>query len=114
MFPLRCGRAGPSHGVAIGKLIVTIGVLQMDLRIPGARSLKDKRRVLKSLKQVLRNRFNCSVAEVEFQDIWGRSRLAVCVVSHESRHANDQLNKIANFAAHKNGAELLDYQIEML
>ena len=93
---------------------MTIGVLQMDLRIPGARSLKDKRRVLKSLKQVLRNRFNCSVAELEFQEIWGRSRLAVCVVSAQGRHANDQLNKIASFAAHKSGAELLDYQIEML
>jgi len=93
---------------------VTIGVLQLDLRIPGARSLKDKRRVLTSLKQMLRNRFNCSVAEVACQDVWGRARLAVCVVSGESRHANEQLNKIASFAANKGGAELLDYQIEML
>lgn len=93
---------------------VTIGLLQMDFRIPGARSLKDKRRVLNSLKQLLHNRYNCSVAEVEFQDIWNRTRLAACVVSMESQHANEQLNEIARFAANKHDAELLDYRIEML
>lgn len=93
---------------------MTIGLLQIDLRIPGSRSLKDKRRVLKSLKQLMRNRYNCSVAEVDFNDHWGRARLAVCVVSGDSRHANAQLNEIARFASTKNGAELIDYSIEML
>jgi uncharacterized protein len=93
---------------------MTIGVLQMDFLIPGSRSLKDKRRVLKSLKQVMHNRFNCSVAETEFQDLWGRARLTVCVVSGESRHANEELNEIARFAANKGGAELVDYRVEML
>ena len=76
---------------------MTIGVLQMDLRIAGARSLKDKRRVLKSLKTLLHNRYNCSVAEIDFHDMWGRARLAACVVSNESRHANEELNEIAPF-----------------
>lgn len=93
---------------------MTIGVLHIDFLIPGARSLKDKRRVLKSLKDRMRNRFNCSVAETEFQDLWGRARLTVCVVSGESRHANTQLNEIARFASSKAGAEMLDYRIEML
>lgn len=93
---------------------MTIGLLQMDFLVPGARSLKDKRRVIGSLKQLLRNRFNCSVAETEFQDTWSRARLAVCVVSGESRHANEQLNEIARFAEAKAGAELLDYWIEMI
>ena len=70
--------------------------------------------MLKSLKQLLHNRYNCSVAETEFQDLWGRARLAVCVVSNESRHANEELNEIARFASAKSGAELLDYRIEML
>lgn len=93
---------------------MTIGLLQMDFLIPESRSLKDKRRVMKSLKQLLHNRFNCSVAEVEFKETWGRSRLAACVVSDDSRHANDQLNEIARFSANKHGVELLDYRIEML
>ena len=93
---------------------MTIGLLQMDFLIPQSRSLKDKRRAMKSLKQLLRNRFNCSVAEVEYQDTWGRSRLAACVVSADSRHANDQLNQIAQFSSNRNEVELLDYRIEML
>ena len=93
---------------------MTIGLLQIDLLIPGARSLKDKRRVVKSLKQQLGNRFNCSVAETDYHDLWGRSRLSVCVVSNESRHANQQLNEIARFASDRRDAELVDYGIELL
>ena len=69
---------------------------------------------MKSLKQQLRNRFNCSVAETEFKERWGRSRLAICVVSDDSRHANTQLNEIVRFASNKHGAEMIDYEIEML
>lgn len=93
---------------------MTIGLLEIDLTVPGAQSLKDKRRVVKSLKERLRNRYNCSVAEVEFMDTWTRARLAVCVVSNESRHANSQLNEIVQFVARHSGAELRDYRIEML
>lgn len=93
---------------------MTIGVLHMDFIIPGAQSLKDKRRVLKSLKERLGNRFNCSVAETEYQELWQRGRLTVCVVSNDSRHANTQLNEIARFAGADRGAVLADYRIEML
>ena len=93
---------------------MTIGVLQLDFLIPGARSLKDKRRVIKGLRERMRGRFNCSVAETEFQDIWNRARLMVCVVSGESQHANTQLNEIARFAGQTRDAEMVDYRIEML
>ena len=93
---------------------MTIGVLEIDLLVPGARSLKEKRRVIKSLKSLLRNKFNCSVAEIDFKDLWQRAKLAVCVVSDDARFANTQLNEIVNFASAKNGAELVDYRIEML
>jgi len=93
---------------------VTIGLMHMDFLVPEARSLKDKRRVVKSLKQLLRNRFNCSIAETDFLELWGRCRLSVCVVSGDSRHANAELNEIVQFSANKNGQELLDYRIEML
>ena len=93
---------------------MTIGVLYIDLLIPGSRSLKDKRRVMKSLKQLLRNRFNCSVAEVGDKDRWGRGRIVACVVSDDSRHVNQQLDEILKFASRKDGAEIIDYEIEML
>ncbi|MBI2421994.1 MAG: DUF503 domain-containing protein [Candidatus Hydrogenedentes bacterium] len=93
---------------------MTIGVLHLDFLLHGARSLKDKRRVIKGLKDQLRSRFNCSVAETEYHDLWQRARVSVCVISNESRHANTQLDEIARFAALRAGAELLDYRIEML
>lgn len=93
---------------------MTIGVLQIDLLIPGARSLKDKRRVVKSLRERLRNRFNCSVAETDFLELWGRARLSVAVVSAEGRHANEQLNEIVRYASLDRDAVMTDYRIEML
>ncbi len=94
--------------------VVTIGLLQMEFTIPGSRSLKDKRRAMGSLKTQLRNRFNCSVAEVDFKDKWGRSRLAVCVVSDDAAHANTQLNKVVNFASNHRLAFLENVHIEMM
>jgi uncharacterized protein YlxP (DUF503 family) len=93
---------------------LTIGVLYLDLLVPDARSLKDKRRVIKGLKDRMHGKFNCSVAEIDYQDVWTRCRLAACVVSSDSRHANTQLNEIASFAERQFGAELADYRIEML
>jgi len=93
---------------------MTIGVLHLELQIPGARSLKDKRRALKSLKDRLRNRYNCSLAEVGMKEKWGRASLAVCVVSDESAHVSSQLNEIVRFASSKPTVELIHYEIEML
>ena len=93
---------------------MTIGLLHIDFLIPGARSLKDKRRAMSSLKTRLRSRYNCSVAETDYAEKWGRARLVVCVVSNSSRHANEQLNEIARFASMHHAAEMTDYQIEML
>lgn len=84
----------------------------MEFTIPGSRSLKDKRRAMKSLKERLRSRYNCSVAEIGFQEKWARSRLAVCVVSGESDHVHSQLSEIVRFAGNHHAAELTDYSIE--
>ncbi len=93
---------------------MTIGLLMLEYRLPGARSLKDKRRFLNSLKTKLGNKYNCSVAEVGQQDVWTRASLAVCVVSASSRHTNDQLNTIASFAGMNADALLEDYRTELL
>lgn len=93
---------------------MTIGLLHMEILIPGARSLKDKRRGMNSLKTRLRNRFNCSVAEVGFKDKWGRSQLAICVVSDESAHVDKQLQEIIRFSSTHHLVQLEDYSIEHL
>ncbi len=93
---------------------MTIGLLTLDVLIHGARSLKDKRRVVKGLKDRIRNRYNASVAEVDFLDEWRRARLAICVVARESRFANTQLNEIGRYAATCSEAEIANIAIEML
>lgn len=93
---------------------MTIGLLELDLLIPGANSLKDKRRAIKSLKDRLRARYNCSVAETGQQDTWRRSRIAVCIVSNDVRHVNSQLSSIVSWVATGSRTELVDYRIEML
>src|SRR5579864_3458817 len=64
-----------------GTTIVPIAVLTLELRIEGARSLKDKRRVLRSLKDKLRAGFNISVAEMDRNDLWQRATLGVAGIS---------------------------------
>lgn len=93
---------------------VTVGLLHLDLWMYGVHSLKEKRRIVKSIIAQIRNKFNCSVAETDYHDLWQRARITVCVVSNEHRFANSQLNEIAKFASTHAEAEILDYRIEML
>ncbi len=69
---------------------------------------------MNSLKTRLRNRYNCSVAEIGFKDKWARAKLAVCVVSDESAHVHSQLSEIVRFASMHHAAELTDYHIETM
>jgi hypothetical protein len=59
---------------------MVVGICTIALHLPHARSLKDKRRILKSLKDRLRSRHNISLAEVDGQDLWQRATLAIAAV----------------------------------
>ena len=74
-----------------------IGVLQIELHIPHAASLKNKRAVLKSIKDRLRNRFNVSVSEVDYCDKWQRSVLAIVTVSSDTAYVSGALDKVERF-----------------
>ncbi len=91
-----------------------IGVLTIEMAIFEAQSLKDKRRVIASLKQRLRNRFNVSVAEVAYVNTPKRCRLGVAMVSSESRALHSQLDRIVDMVRRTGGVSLLDYERELL
>ena len=76
---------------------MVIGVRSFELHLPAAHSLKDKRSVVKSLKDRLHNEFNVSVAETGRHDIWQTAELTVCVVSTEQRHAASVLESVDRF-----------------
>lgn len=91
-----------------------IGTCQVDLLIPENRSLKGKRRVLKSIKDRVRSRFNVSIAEVDHHEEWQRATLGIACVSNDIRLVDSVLNKVVNLIETSSDATLMDYQIEIL
>jgi uncharacterized protein len=87
---------------------VIVGVMVWELHLPACQSLKDKRAILKSLKDRLHNRFNVSVAETAHQDLWQRAELAASVVSNERRHAESVLREVDRMIAAADGARIMD------
>jgi uncharacterized protein len=76
---------------------VVIGLAVWELHLPGCFSLKEKRSVLKSVKDRLHNQYNVSVAETAHQDAHQRAELAACVVAGEQAHANSVLSSLDRF-----------------
>jgi uncharacterized protein len=74
-----------------------VGVATWELSIPGAASLKEKRMVLKSLKDRMRRRFNVSISETAFHDIWQRAEISVAVVGADGRFVDSVLSKVDGF-----------------
>jgi len=71
-----------------------ISLLTIELMIPWARSLKDKRSAVRGLKDRLRSRFNASVAEVAHQDKWQRAVIAVCMVGSDRRQLESDMTRV--------------------
>lgn len=91
-----------------------IAVLTMDLRVEHAQSLKDKRQVVKGLKDRLRRRFNVSVAEIDGLDSRQHSVVAAVTVSNGRTHAEQTLQAVENDAARVLGAMLVSTSVEWL
>lgn len=90
-----------------------VGTLQVRLLIREARSLKDKRQVVKSIKDRLRNGFNVSVAEIEEQDNRQLAVLAFAMVSNETHHVKTALGQIVQALRGHPVAEFLDHEMEI-
>jgi uncharacterized protein YlxP (DUF503 family) len=91
-----------------------VGVLTLELRLESAHSLKEKRHVVESLKMRLRNKFNVSVAEIDYQDLWQRAAIAAVTVSSDHVYAEALLRKVEEEAAALLGGELADTSVEWL
>ena len=85
-----------------------IGALHVDIYLTEIFSLKEKRYVLQSLKTRIQNNFNVSVAEVEFNDKWQRSRLGIVCVSNAQKHNQQVLAKVLHFIEQENRVEIID------
>ncbi|MHB9032759.1 MAG: DUF503 domain-containing protein [Anaerolineae bacterium] len=94
---------------------MVIGLCTLQLQIPAAQSLKDKRQVIKSVTARVRNQFNVSIAEIAQQDAHQLATLAVVCVSGEGAQVQSLLERTVQFirTAHSE-LVLLDYETELL
>ena len=94
-----------------------IAKLTVELSIPHAQSLKDRRQVVRSLKDKLRHGFNISIAELDDANLWNRATLGVVAISGSSAYLAGQMQEIDD-ALHRLtnglGAEIVDSYVEIL
>jgi hypothetical protein len=94
-----------------------IAFLTLELRIEAARSLKDKRQVVRSLKDRIRSRFNVAVAELDASGVWTRASLGIVSISDSHDYLEGLMNHVERMAtrlANNHGAEITDSYVEFL
>jgi uncharacterized protein YlxP (DUF503 family) len=91
-----------------------VGLLILELHIADAQSLKDKRQVLRSLKDRLRAHFNVAVAELDFEDTWQRSVVGVVTLSNKEHHVEESLQKVLAEADGILGSMVVGHSVELL
>jgi len=93
-------------------MVVGAGIIA--LRLQECRSLKGKRKIVKSIIQQVRNNFNASVAEVGSNDVHQRAEIGFCLVGNDRQVINAKLDKIINLVDGLCLAEIVDTDIEII
>src|SRR5258706_15360765 len=93
---------------------MVVGVLKLTFHIPHARSLKDKRAVVRRFRDRVRARFDVSIAEVADQDLHQRAVFGVAVVSSDASVCDSLLEKVAHEASTQRDAVLTDRALELV
>jgi uncharacterized protein YlxP (DUF503 family) len=93
---------------------VLVALERFDLRIPGCRSLKEKRHVVKSLSAAIRQRFPVSVAEVDHQELWQRTALAVAAVGADQHHLRRVMHEVEKLVERWGEVEVIDAQLQLV
>ncbi len=91
-----------------------VGLLTLEIELPDAHSLKDKRQVLRSLKDRLKHRFNVAVAELDHHDVWQSSTIGIVTISNSAAHATQQLETVLADAENVLERCLVSHSIEIL
>lgn len=93
---------------------MVVGVLRVTLLLHESHSLKDKRQVLKSAVEKVKNRFNVSVAETGENELWQRAELGVAAVGNDGAFVNSVMDKVMNFIEGMHTFEVVDTDIELI
>lgn len=93
-------------------MTLVIGLLTVELLISASLSLKDKRNVLDSVKRKLQHKFNVSIAEIDYKDLWNKSVLAIVMVSDSTIVVDSHLQYVLNFIEKLREIEVLSVRRE--
>jgi uncharacterized protein YlxP (DUF503 family) len=93
---------------------MVVGVAKLSLRLPENHSLKGKRKVIKSICEKVRHRFDVAVAEIDSLDLWQASEVGIAAVGNEGGYVNSKLDKAINFIENLHLAEVVDVQLELI
>ena len=93
---------------------MVIGICNLDLILHENHSLKEKRRVVKSIIGRVKSKFNVSIAEVGDQDLWQSAQIGFCIAGNEKRFINSSLDKVIHFIEETNSAEIKDFEMEII
>ena len=94
--------------------MTSIGLLTLELHLPYAHSLKEKRVVVQRVKDRLRGKFNVAVAELDHQEVWQRALLGVVSISSSQRNLRQVLEGAQRESERVLGPDLVNSTIELL
>ena len=90
------------------------GICRIKFHLSQSQSLKDKRRIVKSIIARLRSHYNISIAEVDDQDLWQLVTLGIACVSNHNQHVDETLSKVMNFIVNNYPElEVIEHQTEI-
>ena len=92
---------------------MVIGTLKIELHLHDNRSLKGKRKVVKSIVGKVKNKFNVTIAEIGSNDKWQKIELGVGIVGNDRRHIDSSLNNVLAFVESMYLAEIVDSRTEI-
>ncbi|NMB47188.1 MAG: DUF503 domain-containing protein [Firmicutes bacterium] len=93
---------------------MVVGIVRLGLHISDCQSLKEKRSIIKSLTQRLRNKFNAAIAEIADQDLWQKSTIGAAVIGNSTAHASSQLQSIIDFIEKQPMVLIITIETEIL
>ena len=93
---------------------IHVAILTLELHIPSSQSLKSKRRVLRSLKDRIRNKFNVSIAEVGFHDKWQRATVGICAIGNDKNYLSGSLEHVLQAAETVSELQITHYEMEFV
>lgn len=95
-------------------ITMVVGICKLTLYIPACRSLKEKRQVLRRLKDRTVNKFRIPVAEVGDQDLWQKSEIGFASVGNDRREIESRLQRMSDFVENLGLVQVIDQYVEIM